>query len=701
MKAKGNVVVSMKTSAAWLGFCLLAVSAAVCDASTEGACVTHGTLVDCAIAEDVRPPELRIDGSGRYSANTFSFVGDGVVTPRGLMAWNDVIALRLYNRPEQKHMPAAAVEAKVRRRTADRVLLDCFEPVSQTYVPVELRLDGTYLRIKFIAGDIVEPLGACWRLMQVEVAPRLLDASAAEDGGYLMPIYGGVVTPFAHSQNLLSVDRVYMQQSEWEKFGLINAFGMYSPKGGILGIVHGGEFRAWIETSGGPASAGQRAVIGVRGVVNDMLEFEEKEVLFRSVPAARDYATLGLAYGEYLRRERGLEPITDRRSSSPQLGRMLDAMRINIFHGMKRTPFRTDGSSAYFSSTTFAEAEAILSAVRKAGIRKAWVTLVGWINEGHDGMYPSHFPVNPAAGGEDALKKLIATIKSFGWAVTPHDNIHSVYNCSPDRDWTVVSRDEYGEYQPMGVWSGGMTYMACPQVWSHRYGGDFARIRDLGFEGVYYIDAIGTGLFRCFDRDHPADEKAFALGQQKMLGWARAVFGASATELPAAYTLKYIDFSGNGSSGPRVWSRARIKGDTAKMIDRYVPFWNIAVHGIIQYHPYCIDRYRTSPGGILGLYADAGVPWIEVVERAEKGVIGDYWKDSLRDVLEPYRVHYELVPEMKDGNVTAFEELAPDAVHWTFDNGIETFVNCTDKPVGGMKPMSLRILRHGKEIYSL
>lgn len=634
------------------------------------------------------------------AAPGFSFAEQGVETPRGLLAWHEVIALRLYNRPEQKHVAEVPVRATVRRRTAGRVLLDCFEPKSETYVPVELVLDNAYLRVRFVAGEVVEPLGACWRLMQVEVAPKLLDAAADEKGGYLLPLFGGAITPFRHAQERKSLDRVYMQQSEWEKFGLVNAYGLYSPAGGVLGIVHGGEFRAWIETAGGPVRASQRAVIGVRGIPSDALEFETKEVLFRAVPDATDYAALALAYGAYLRGERGLEPIVARQADDPRLGKMLDAVRINVFIGMKRPPFRTDGSSAYFSSTTFAEAEEILTKVRAAGIAKAWVTLVGWINEGHDGTYPSHFPANPAAGGEAALKKLLATVKSFGWGVTPHDNIHSVYNCSKDRDWTVVSRDETGEFQPMGVWSGGLTYMACPQAWSHRYGGDFARIREMGFDGVYYIDALGTGLFRCFDPAHPADEKAFALGQQKILGWARAVFGASATENPAVYTLKYIDYGGNGASGARVGLRKRLTGDTAKMLDRYVPFWNVAVHGLIQYHPTCLHYYRKAPGGILGLYADAGVPWMEIVAHAEKDVIGDYWEDSLADMKEPYRVFYELVPELKSGNAVAFEELAPDVVHWTFDNGVETFVNVTDAAVGGLKPQSLRILKDGREIYS-
>ena len=643
---------------------------------------------------------LLLMAASASAAEGFAFTEQGVKTPRGLLGWNDVIALRLYNRPEQKHKPAVPVQAQVRRRTASRVLLDCFEPESETYVPVELALDDTYLRIRFDAGEIVEPLGACWRLMQVEVAPKLLDAAADEKGGYLLPLFGGAIAPFRPAQELTSVDRVYMQQNEWEKFGLINAFGLYSSRGGILGIVHGGEFRAWIETAGGPEKASQRAVIGVRGIPSDALEFETKEILFRAVPDAKDYAALALAYGAYLRGERGLEPIVARQADEPRLGKMLDAVRINVFIGMKRPPFRTDGSSAYFSSTTFAEAEEILTAVRAAGITKAWVTLVGWINEGHDGTYPSHYPVNLAAGGEAALKKLLATIQSFGWGVTPHDNIHSIYNCSKDRDLSVVSRDENGEYQPMGVWSGGLTYMACPQVWSHRYGGDFTRIRETGFAGVYYIDALGTGLFRCFDPAHPADEKTFALGQQKILGWARAVFGASATENPAVYTLKYIDYGGNGASGPRVGLRKRLTGDTAKLLDRYVPFWNIAVHGLIQYHPTCLHNYRKSVGGILGLYVDGGVPWMEIVAHAEKGVIGDYWEDSLADMKEPYRVQYELVPELKNGNAVAFEEFAPDVVHWTFDNGVETFVNCTAEKVAGLKPFSLRILKDGKEIYS-
>ena len=40
---------------------------------------------------------------------------------------------------------------------------------------------------------------------------------------------------------------------------------------------------------------------------------------------------------------------------------------------------------------------------RAAGLKNCWVTLVGWIKDGHDGAYPLHFPVNERAGGEAKL----------------------------------------------------------------------------------------------------------------------------------------------------------------------------------------------------------------------------------------------------------------------------------------------------------
>lgn len=120
----------------------------------------------------------------------FSFAADGIITPRGRILWDDVLKARLYERPTQKLIDVD-VRAKVGVWTERRVHLDCTESLGCSYVPVRLDLDGTYLRVSIESGDIVEPLGCSYRVMELSVLPGLLDARAEEPGRYLLPIFGG------------------------------------------------------------------------------------------------------------------------------------------------------------------------------------------------------------------------------------------------------------------------------------------------------------------------------------------------------------------------------------------------------------------------------------------------------------------------------------------------------------------------------
>ena len=634
-----------------------------------------------------------------HSRSGFSFDRDGVVTPRGKIAWNDLMRVRVYDRAAQKR-PTFGVVATVRAWSAKRVDIDFVQPESKSYIPARLVLDGTYLRFQVESGDIVEPLGGCWRVMALEMAPALLDVPEGEDAKYLLPIFGGLVTPAAHSRKLRSVDRIYFQQNEWEKYGQANAFGVSTKKGSILGIVNGGDFRAWVETLACPGEASRQfAVVGIREEPHDMVEHERKELLYRWLPEARDYTGMSLAYRDYLLGERELLPLSVRAKANPALGKVLHSMRLNIFTGMKVWPFKPDGSSPYFASTSFDEAGRILDEARAAGFADCWVVMVGWIKDGHDGAYPSHFPVNERAGGEDALRRLLAKIRSWGWPVSPHDNIQSLYTASADFDRSVAAVTRGGETEAMGIWSGGLTNLACPQVWMNRFGGEFDRIKDVGFDGVYYIDALSTAMFRCHDPYHPANEREFALGQARVLAYVRNMFGASAAEMPSTYLLKYIDYGHAVGAAGRARNIDRIEGDTAVFLregGRYVPFFSAAVHGIIQMQGDWIASYR-GPAGTLPLYVDGCVPSIEVCMHP--GAIGDYYRDSFETVAEPYNVFYRLLPELGMGLTTEFEEYAPDAVRYAYDNGIEVLVNATGEKAGGLAPYSVKILRKGKIAY--
>ena len=635
------------------------------------------------------------------AADGFSLGEEGLATPRGTIAWAKLVSLRLYQRAPQKHLERSDLKVKVRLLTDERAELEFVEPESQTYLPVTVRNEDRWLKVEFDATEVVEPLGACWRLEKVVFAPTLLATAADAEGTFLLPLFSGAVTPVRHAAPFHAVDRIYSQQSEWEKYGLFNAFGLATPEGSVLGVVHGGEFRAWAETEGDAKTfARQYAVLSVRDDPGDVIDRETKGVWFRSVPAAKDYTGLSLAYRDYLVRDRGVVPLAERAKRSPELRRVLSSMRFNVFLGMKTWPFRPDGSSRYHDATTFEEAGRILEEARGAGLTNCWVTLVGWIKDGHDGAYPSHFPVNAAAGGEKALKPLLRKIRGWGWPVTPHDNVESLYNASPDFDADYGARDRAGELACVGLWSGGLCNLACPEVWPHRYGGDFARIQSLGFGGVYYIDAMATAQFRCHDPRHPCDERAFAIGQAKLLGYVRNRFGASACETPQTSVLKYIDYGAAGGSGARAKFPKGIGGDTKRLLEeggRYVPFYLAATHGLIVSQTQWIHECGGN-AAFLSLFVDGAMPAVEVCMRP--GSIGEYYRQSIGKVLEPYRICYEIAPELVTGLTVGFEDLAPDCVRYRYDNGLEVTVNATDGAVRGVPACSLLIRRDGRTVYS-
>ena len=638
----------------------------------------------------------QVGAIGAQGTEGFQFVEAGLKTERGVITWDEMLEVKTFDRPEQKYRNHG-VKATVRVKTENRVDIDFIENESGTYIPMSLRLDGTYLRAIVEAGDIVEPLGSSYRIMEISMMPTLLDAKIGEEGRYLMPMYAGVITPFKAERKLYTRDRIYVQQNMWEKMGMINAFGACRSGDGVLGVIHGGDFSAWVDTTIDPEKGycRQSPILRIREDPSDVQSFEKKEVLFRNLKGAKDWTKLALAYGEYLRTEREILPLELREVGNKQLEYVLSAVRINIFMGLKQ-PFVPDGSSPYFSATTFEEAEKIVDEVKARGIDKAWFCLVGWIKDGHDGAYPSHFPVNSYAGGEAALKKLIAKIRGYGYAVTPHDNVHSCYPASPDYDSEVPCRMRSGEELPMGIWSGGMIRIGCPHRYTQRYGGDYARIKELGFAGVYYIDALMPVLFQCHDPKHPADEREFIEGQLRMLQWMKHEYGASATESPSMPSLKYIDYGCNFQSSDRIFYARLLSPDTKAMFERYVPFYSVAAHGIVIEQSNWIHAYRNKPYKWLGTFVDGGVPAAETSMR--NGANGDYYIDSLNDMMAPWEIAFKVAPEFSRGITTAFEELAPDAVHWTFHNGLEIYVNATKKEVADMAPQSLKVLRNGKEI---
>ena len=198
-------------------------------------------------------------------SSDFALRRDGIETPLGKVSWDDVVRVRYFQRAAQKNY-TGRLSSRIRIFSEDHVVLECFEGETRAYVPVEVRYDGTWLRVSVEAGDIVEPLACNTRVTALEFLPGLLDRKNSSEGSYLLPLWGGAEVKLGQKDRVTSVDRLYTYQAEWEKMGMVNAFGLSTPAGSMLGIIDGGEFRAQVETSFDPAAdvASQVAVVGVR-----------------------------------------------------------------------------------------------------------------------------------------------------------------------------------------------------------------------------------------------------------------------------------------------------------------------------------------------------------------------------------------------------------------------------------------------------
>lgn len=616
----------------------------------------------------------------------------GIECPAGVQTFANLLIGRFYNRPEKRVIETDAFGVTVFALNEKRAKMILASDLCGILIPVELKIDDDTLTVKIETGSIVESMGNIWRLLELSVLPGLMASKVGDEGSYLLPVFSGMTVSFESRTPVKNRDRIYMERAEWEKFGQADAFGVMANFGDILAVVEDGNFFAWVDSEFNQEGVNRLyATFGIRHAPEEILPQEDKTFVYRFLPAGGGVAKLAFAYREHLIQVRGIVPLRERVGNNPVLDYSVHAMRVKIFLGQKQ-PFEADGASLYVNCTTFGEAGEIIDAMYAAGIRRAVITLVGWNLGGHDGAYPTRFPVNTDAGGEAELKALIAKTLALGYQMVPHDNVTDVYLAAPDYDQTLVSLDEGGERQTAGMWAGGLSYKICPTVTLNRHGGEFRRIQRLGFAGSYYLDAQAAGLFTCSDPAHPADEKQFSLSLARIALLPRTLFGAVSTEFVPAYMLPYAD---EASRIPNIWEYRhllkRLPAAMRSLDGQIVPFYQLAVHGLIVYQSEWVHTYGKTPEERRrGLYEELGTgarPSMEVSMRPMCN--GGNFEESIAALLECYKINFELCPAIQTALVTDYRSDGPDRCMMEYDSGHRIEV------CWGASP-SLRIFDQGK-----
>lgn len=604
------------------------------------------------------------------------------------------LKVRMYDRRLTREYEVDEFEVRRSYPLSDGLKVQLVNESEGLYVPLVFRPEKSGFRVTLPAAEINEQLGINRKAMAIGLLPELMNTRVGDDGWFLLPCYTGTLVDFRDRHPQVNRDRLYMEQPEWEKMSMMNCFGMKSGGQAALGIVHKGDFFCHVTSEYN--QEGENRIypsFGLRHKPGDAVKPEDKEVVFRFHGDDAGWPQMARTYRRYLVEEREVSPLKDRIERNPTLRYSVDAMRVKIFHGLKK-PLRPDGSSPMRKYATFEQAEQILDRMHEAGIEKAVVTLVGWNMGGHDGAYPTHFPVEPALGGEDKLRRLIQKGLDMGYQVVPHDNVTDIYRGSPDFDYEYVARDPDGEPRVVGVWGGGQSYKACPVVYLDRWGSEMSRIRELGFDGHYYMDAQASVLWQCHSDRHPADEELYALSLSRMTQIPRTIYGAVSVEMGPAYILPFIDEAANIAVPVHCsWAFNRCPEAFQNLVDDIVPFYAVAVHGLVTYQAGWIHSHRDGGTwkGALAALAMGARPCMEVSYTS--GANGDHYEDSIRDIQRPYQLAFEELEGIHAEVMENYEKLGPEANCITYGDGTTVAINWSKEPCAGLDPLSCEIDR--------
>jgi hypothetical protein len=300
-----------------------------------------------------------------------------------------------------------------------------------------------------------------------------------------------------------------------------------------------------------------------------------------------NYATFGSHYRGLLIEREGIPTLRQKAAASESTAYFTGASWMRPMLALKRYYYinnpNPDGKGildVYIDCDKLCEE---LRRWKKAGIEKLQVQIVGANSEGHDGNYPTYFPLEPKVGGEEGFKRLLATIKELDYRSSVHVNIRTYNRPAPDFLAEHVMRDRDGAmfYESSGP--GGDDYAACPTVACPAFvSKTLTRLKELGLTGGLYTDFMIGILFRCYHPKHPLTRRGYLDAIRKYLGTAKEMFGSTRAESVIAPVLDQVDMMARAHATPTAEHLARGSEMCARgLADETVPLQLIVFHGII------------------------------------------------------------------------------------------------------------------------
>ncbi|MDO5310500.1 MAG: DUF5696 domain-containing protein [Clostridia bacterium] len=419
----------------------------------------------------------------------------------------------------------------------------------------------------------------------------------------------------------------------------------------------------------------------LRFVLDGCAPYEDISVLQISLDPDGGYSEIAAAYREYRLSRGECRPIIEKQTEREALRYAVQSPEIRIRMGWKPAPptvleQTAENEPDMYVACTFDRVREFIAELKRQGVERAEICLVGWNVSGHDGRYPQLFPVEPRLGGEEKLKSLIAYAKECGYKIVCHTNSTDCYSIADRFSEDIVAKESDGSLSiNSAAWSGGRMYNLCPTSAERFAAEDLPKVAELGFEGLHYIDVMSVIPLRwCHDTEHPSNPRQTLEHYRHIMNECHELFGGFASEGVFDFASEYLDF-GLYISWPAI---------PDEMLDREIPLWSLVYHGIILANPTTdtVNYPIKDAKNRLTVMEYGARPAFYIYSKFMKGGNQDDWLgkedlilDTDEDLCHAAKVikdacdEYAAVSDLQTEYILKHEEISENIFEVTYSNG--------------------------------
>ena len=453
------------------------------------------------------------------------------------------------------------------------------------------------LSIRVPMPEVYERKAVLYRLFAIDLLPGMMRVGS--QGTMLLPLNTGISCSPAGKPKLSDAFLIYGEQHRWELLPMLPICAAHEPTGGMLALAVSGACDAQCRVNtDGQGSGDVGFAINLRQHWPDPVDPVTREFRYRPIAGNADPIHVSAKrLRKHVMEDLGKPTLKQRISETPALAYALSAFTMKLFYGIENQGImmfgKEDGNPISFKRVmTFAQAGENLKRLHTAGVSRIYTQSVGWNPRGHDGLFPTRFPVEERLGGEAGFRSLIKLGQSLGFMMQVHDNQMMAVSASPDFKPDLLVHDIHGEPMITGCWGGGITYARSAAAHSdEEIERSNRQIQSLGIAGHFYLDGMGNPLYVNYNKARPGARSAYAASVNRFLDLGKRIFGSVGTECGFMYCALHADTI---VTPGEIWhmKTCNPKWDITQLMEKRVPLWQLALHGLVSVE--CLDMSWTG-----------------------------------------------------------------------------------------------------------